>query len=228
MRHILALIFVLTASPVLAEMVTGLQPGGALALRSGPGVDYLKLGELRAGTRVEVRESNGIWRRVEVENGRWGWVSGRYLSSDLGTAPIEGDGFDLWKTYVNPRFGTKIEYPADVFLPQPARPNVEGRRYLTSDGRAELIVASRKAAPNEVLRNLREYDKSVMRYDEITYEPVGDNWYVLSGYLGQEIFYRRVQLSGGAVHSFELYFPRAERAAWDGPVTRMSHSFGAR
>jgi hypothetical protein len=36
------------------------------------------------------------------------------------------------------------------------------------------------------------------------------------------ILYRRCNFAGGAIHCFDVRYPRAEKRAWDGPVTRMS------
>lgn len=223
MRHALTLCLTLLATPALADYVTGLQPGGALALRSGPGTGFAKLGEMPEGTFVTVVEESGDWRRVDLGDGRWGWASARYLSPSRAAGPAPGAPSGGWQTYRNPRFGTVIDYPAGILTPQPAPQNDDGRRFLSQDGRAELIVSAHHNALDRSIADMQAQDRT--RFDEITYAPLRDDWYVLSGYLGDEIFYRRVEVTGGIVHSFELYFPRDGRDRWDPIVDRMSRSF---
>jgi N-acetylmuramoyl-L-alanine amidase len=64
-----------------------------LNLRQGPGAQEALVEVLPAGTRVEVLEENGSWRRVEVLDsihGRdelRGWVNGRYLGPPAAPLP---------------------------------------------------------------------------------------------------------------------------------------------
>ncbi|MDN5786427.1 SH3 domain-containing protein [Pseudorhodobacter sp.] len=56
---------------------------GFLNLRSGPGVQFDILQRMSPGDRVEVLESKGTWRRVQHQDGRTGWTSGKYLAPGL-------------------------------------------------------------------------------------------------------------------------------------------------
>ena len=66
---------------------------GYLAVRTGPGSDFQKLGELYLGDEISVWERRGSWYHVACMSGRctqplWGnpsprgWVYGRYLDVD--------------------------------------------------------------------------------------------------------------------------------------------------
>lgn len=63
---------------------------GFLAVRSGPGSEFMQLGELYLGDEIAVWERSGSWYFVQCMSGRceapfWGmaipmgWVHGRYL-----------------------------------------------------------------------------------------------------------------------------------------------------
>ena len=64
--------------------VSGLDPAGDnfLAVRSGPGTKHRKIDEIHAGDVVYTCDARGDWIGIRYpdENGRSGWVYGRYLT----------------------------------------------------------------------------------------------------------------------------------------------------
>ncbi len=54
-----------------------------LSLRSAAGAESPSLMLLPSDTRVELLETEGNWAKVELENGRTGWVMKRYLVEDV-------------------------------------------------------------------------------------------------------------------------------------------------
>ncbi|MCP3969376.1 MAG: SH3 domain-containing protein [Rhodobacteraceae bacterium] len=301
-----ALLGAVLALPAAADYVTGLDAtgDGFLALRSGPGTGFQMMSKMPPNTVLSVVERHSNWRRVELQDGRWGWAHSRYIApgnpprpgvieprhagleavlirqgslyglpnfgSDIvawlpqgsrvvilqvigGFVQVTDDrgrtGYvdmqslvlagqphrpvgptpDLlrnWSVYVNPRYGTVLEVPTDYFIAEPDAPAGDGRRYVSVDGRAELLVYARHNVGDYSIRDLSVIDQQSGGYDQITYKPVRRNWFVLSGYIGNDIFYRRVELSGtGIIHTFELRYPKADKAAFDAVVTRMSKAF---
>ena len=107
-----------------------------------------------------------------------------------------------------------------------ARP-VPGERtviqYVSPDRRALLTlrdIAGRSASLSAAIRQV------AARPDErVTYQQRGRNWFVVSGYRGDEIFYRRVNLAchGSRWHSIELVYPREDKRRMDATVTSISH-----
>ncbi len=78
----LALALVLFASGVLAETRSVYSPNdGYLNLRTGPGAQFRIVQKMYNGSKVEVLEYNGKWRRVRHESGSVGWAHGRWLVS---------------------------------------------------------------------------------------------------------------------------------------------------
>lgn len=45
-----------------------------------------------------------------------------------------------WATYVNPRFGVQIDYPADMFTPMPPPENGDGQAFVARDGASRFSV----------------------------------------------------------------------------------------
>ena len=62
----------------------------------------------------------------------------------------------------------------------------------------------------------------------VTYRTRSQNWWVLSGYRGQDIFYRRAAFACGhrRIHVIELVYPRSEKRRFDPTVTTVSHRLG--
>ncbi|MFQ5841631.1 MAG: SH3 domain-containing protein, partial [Thermodesulfobacteriota bacterium] len=54
-----------------------------LSLRKSPDTGQPSVGLLPSDTKVEVLETEGKWAKVNLENGRTGWVMKRYLVKDV-------------------------------------------------------------------------------------------------------------------------------------------------
>jgi hypothetical protein len=135
-----------------------------------------------------------------------------------------------WTTLRNVRFSFSLAYPADIFVADPAQANQAGDElaFRSRDGRAQLIVS---AGMNSDGTPLAAYRRSLMtgRYGSaaIDYAPRRAHWFVLSGVLGDEIFYERVTLSCDKrmVHSWKLAYPLAERALYDRIVEEVHRRY---
>ena len=64
--------------------------------------------------------------------------------------------------------------------------------------------------------------------ESVTYRQRGRSWTVVSGYRGDQIYYRRANLACGGQrwHLIELNYPAAEKRAMDATVTYISHRLG--
>jgi len=133
---------------------------------------------------------------------------------------------DDWLTYHNERYGTTIDYP-DVFTMQRPPDSDDGRDFKSADG-ADFWVA---ASYNALDFNVAKYHDFVVKNLEpgavVTYQARGDNWFVLSGTKGADIFYEKHLLSHGAqmTESFAISYPVALNQTYDPIVARMAKSF---
>jgi len=64
-------------------------------------------------------------------------------------------------------------------------------------------------------------------YEEITYQPRGRSWFVLSRYRADQIYYEKVMFSCGGriVNILAIAYPAAERGLFDPLVERMEDTF---
>ncbi len=54
-----------------------------VTLRSGPGVDYRVIDMVGTGEKVQILERAEDWSKVQVSNGKEGWILTRHLTSDV-------------------------------------------------------------------------------------------------------------------------------------------------
>ena len=132
----------------------------------------------------------------------------------------------LWRLYLNARSGFALKYPADVF-PLATTNKKEDRLLTAKDRRAVLHIFS----VTNGATTLPAYRQLVMaqRYAgaSFDYTPQRGNWFVLSGTVGEEIFYERVSLSCDrrSIHGWVLAYPRAERAFYDTILAEIRSSY---
>jgi hypothetical protein len=133
-----------------------------------------------------------------------------------------------WAAYRNLRFKFSLKYPAAVFTAAKPDADPNATVLVSQDGRASLRLW---AAQNAHRATLASYRRRVMetRYANATfdYAPVRDFWFVLSGTLGDAMFYERVTYACDrkAIHSWQLNYPLSERSLYDPIVEAMHRSY---
>ena len=130
-----------------------------------------------------------------------------------------------WQTYVNERFGTRLDFPRDLFVPGDAQDNGVGLRFAAVD--AALEVYSFENSDRETPASLKRRLVGSEGYSDVTYSPTGDSWLVLSGFRGPIIFYEKYFFAGGVISGFGTEFPAAEKPRYAPIIERMEDSFRA-
>jgi hypothetical protein len=138
-------------------------------------------------------------------------------------------GAETWKKYLNGRYGTFVEYPADRFRALPEPENGDGLSFEGKDG-SNLVVSGGYNVENftpatyeKFLRTFSERD-----FGNVTYKMVGEQSLVLSGLRGDRVFYEKYLFAGDLIHSLVITYPRSAKAEYDAIVTRMARSLGPR
>lgn len=131
-----------------------------------------------------------------------------------------------WASFSDSR-GTSVQYPREVFTVPAGSGEPPGPVLQSADGRARLHVFTlaneRRASPAEFIRRTVK-DRS----ERLSYQRVTGRFLVFSAAEGNLILYRRCNFVRAAIHCFDVRYPRTEKRAWDGPVTRMSFSLRPR
>ena len=130
-----------------------------------------------------------------------------------------------WQRYVVPETGANVDVPVSVFAEQAGKPETGyGRRFLTSDRRANLTIQS---VSNEGLPPARFLAAKNAPAD-IVYKRITDRFFVVSSFRNGMIWYNRCNFAGRLANCVLINYPAAEKRQWDGIVTRISNTLASR
>lgn len=134
---------------------------------------------------------------------------------------------DTFRLYQNARFGTMVRYPANLVAPQSESANGAGRKFLSRDRQIELTIyafrnTANRSARGEMNRAIRDWKRDTAR---LTYAKSSSSWFVLSGYLGADIFYEKTRLQNGVFHTLIWQYPQGLKKRLDASVARSTASF---
>ena len=133
--------------------------------------------------------------------------------------------------YKNARYGFTMTYPSSFVLDPDSIPEGgDSARFWTTDRRATAVVTGIRNGLGQSLNDLLEEatkDVTENSHGTITYTRARDNWFVISGFIGERIFYRRSFLSDRSrvIGSLWIEFPRTMRPCFEDAVSMMSLSF---
>jgi hypothetical protein len=140
---------------------------------------------------------------------------------------ISPSGQSRYSVYENSRFAYSIEFPADLLEMQPESANGDGIVFVTKDRSIEMRVWGQFNPLNRRIND--EYSEAIKRSDiDVTYKTLLKNGFVVSGAMGDKIYYQKTLYrpgSGGVFYTFTIQYPRAERAMFDFVVQRIAKSF---
>lgn len=134
---------------------------------------------------------------------------------------------DTYRFYRNARYGTTVLYPANLVAPQPETANGSGRKWVSRDGQIEVTSYAfpgrfGRSARGEMNRAVSDWKRDTAR---VTYAKSGASWFVLSGYLGADIFYEKTLLRNGVFHTLIWQYPQNLKKRLDPSLTRSARAF---
>jgi hypothetical protein len=134
---------------------------------------------------------------------------------------------EKWATYMNPRFGATVDYPATIFtVRDPAPENGDGQSFHSSDGHAQLLIYGAYNTEGDTPQRYLEKHAD----EGVSYRRTTARTYVVSGTRKDQLFYERCNFQEGKndiINCFTVTYPAAEKVAWDPIVTRLSKSLRA-
>jgi hypothetical protein len=138
------------------------------------------------------------------------------LTNATAAEPVE------WQRYVVPQTGASVDIPATVFTRDAGSPRTGyGRRFLTSDGRANLTVQS---FANDADDSPAAFLARKNPPTDIVYKRVTSRFFVVSSFRNDMIWYNRCNFAGRFINCVLINYPAAEKRRWDSVVTRISNS----
>jgi hypothetical protein len=127
-----------------------------------------------------------------------------------------------WRVLADTRHAMRIEYPADLF--GEAEQTAEGVIIASPDARFEM--SAMKVEGISTAAELRAVIEGSEGYEDMTYNPGGSQWLVVSGYRGADIFYEKFLIDDDLIRGFSMQYPTAARDFYDPIVEKMEDSFG--
>ncbi|MGB4336313.1 MAG: hypothetical protein WBJ41_15850 [Chromatiaceae bacterium] len=134
-----------------------------------------------------------------------------------------------FQTYHNPRFDYAIEYPANLLIPQGEADNGDGQVFVSPDQQARFKIYGTHNVLEESIKDLFHKESQDVATGKITkkvtYKRQKNNWFVISGYIGNKIFYQKTLLSNDQFKTFYMEYPETQRHLYDHILGRMASSF---
>jgi hypothetical protein len=133
-----------------------------------------------------------------------------------------------FRTFTPTGYPVPFTYPAAIFERSDRADDSGLIRFVSRDGRATIHLSN---APNDrrlTTKAVMGAAEAALRNQQVTgsYRRLESNWFVLSGLIGEEIFYYKVVLSraGSEITTFQILYPKDRRAEYDELVKVMSRS----
>lgn len=149
------------------------------------------------------------------------------LAEDIAD-PLSSDGpftGQQWTRYVNARFGTSVEYPADIFSPLPPPDNNDGRSFETAAANASFLVfAGHNALAQSVPERLAEQIAAGL--ETIERAELHPDGFHLEGRSGEDFIVHIEKFDDAdVVHTLKITYPADMEQDLGSLVTRMVRSF---
>lgn len=143
-------------------------------------------------------------------------------------ANTEGRSIGDWRSIQHPRRGFMIAYPATVFAKRSAGSSEDGEVLVSRDGTSKLLVGTFENTAQFSMKAYRDY---LLEHSyagaRIDYEKWHPRWFVISGTVGDTMFYERVTFTCGGklVNSWAMLYPVAARSFYDRVVEGVARTY---
>lgn len=149
------------------------------------------------------------------------------LTAALTLPPRWAQAQTAYVTYYNARFSYSIAYPARVLIPQGEAANGDGQKFLSKDGRAEMLVYGSNNALNQTLRDAYQEELSSAAHPRrrVTYQVIKADWFVVSGTENGRVFYQKTFLREDVFKTFRIEYNESQKGTFDAVTTTIARSF---
>lgn len=117
----------------------------------------------------------------------------------------------------------KVPHLPDGWVMTSQDADTKTRVFQSQDGQATLTTHQSKTS-----RDLSRDMDAIAHHDgeRVTYQSRGSSWIAVSGYRGDQIFYRKSNLACGGKrwHNIEFTYPIADKRRMDSAVTTMARA----
>ncbi|WP_414621333.1 hypothetical protein [Calothrix sp. CCY 0018] len=129
-----------------------------------------------------------------------------------------------YERYYNDRFNFSILYPDGLLNKQDAPQNNDGRTFVSPVQNIVMKVFGRYNVQDENLKNL--YRQQLNQPNkEVTYKTLEDDFFVVSGYENNQVFYNKVMFKNNRILSLNIDYNKSLQPEFDAIVAEISNSF---
>jgi hypothetical protein len=135
-----------------------------------------------------------------------------------------------YERYVNVRFAYSILYPNGILMPQGEADNGDGQQFVANDGKALMLVYGSNNSADDTLKSVYHEEVGMRNKGAakvaFTYKAFKKNWFVVSGTVGDNIFYKKViyKAKDDQFITFEITYHKSQRGIYDPIVSEISNS----
>jgi len=126
-----------------------------------------------------------------------------------------------YEPYCNARFNFCVDVDSN-WGKEPAPTNNDGRSFFDHNGLKVSAYGSYNALMQTLRQNMQEHLSSL---DEVTYQVIRANWFVVSGYKGSEIYYIKVFYENETFYTLYIHYPIQYKDEYNRVVSRLSKTF---
>ncbi len=162
-----------------------------------------------------------------------GWTTVRsvllasyFLAGVGGLLPAASE--ENWSTIREPDFGFAYSYPKTLFYEVEGDGRPSFNYFESSRSEAKFLVGAWDNQEGDTPESFKQWlTDNADGYRELTYQPRGRSWFVLSGFRDDQIFYEKVMFScgGRVVNVLAIAYPERLRGTFDPIVERMEDRF---
>jgi hypothetical protein len=137
--------------------------------------------------------------------------------------------FARWANERDGDLGFRFTYPTELFQRIPGDRKPSFHYFVSKDESAKFMVGAWNNEAGQTPTKFKQWlISNAGGYDELTYRPRGRNWFVMSGYRGDDIYYEKVMFScsGKIVNVLAITYPSSSRQKYDPIVESMEDHFG--
>lgn len=129
-----------------------------------------------------------------------------------------------YERYYNDRFNFSVFYPGGLLNKQDAPQNNDGRTFVSPDRNIVMKVFGSYNVQDENIESL--YNQQLNQTNrEVTYKTLEDDFFVVSGYENNQVFYNKVMFDNNRMLNLNIDYNKSLQPEFDPIVAEISNSF---
>lgn len=147
------------------------------------------------------------------------YVCQEYAQLDIPLPPAEV----RYERYRNQRFSYTLLYPSDILIPQNESADTDSQTFRSATG----DISARVYSESDSSKTLAQRYEQAQIGRNSTYQTISDDFFVVSGTDGDNVFYQKTFLEGDIFKVLEIEYNQALRREFDTVAQVIADSFAS-